>query len=89
MPTTLKIPSPSAAPSVQEADIADSRSVQTKLEDRTIPEVLKQLGVEPKSGLSSAEAKKRLDRYGPNALEEKKKSALAFFSDFSGDRFLG
>ncbi len=82
MPTILKTPSPSAAPPVQEAAIADSRSVQTNLEDLTIPEVLKQLGVDPKAGLSTAEAKKRLEQYGFNALEETKKSELGVFLGF-------
>jgi len=39
-----------------------------------VPNALKNLGVDPKSGLSATEAAKRLGQYGPNALEEKKKS---------------
>jgi Ca2+-transporting ATPase len=35
-----------------------------------INEVLKQLGTDPETGLSSEEAKKRLSTYGPNKLEE-------------------
>ena len=42
-----------------------------------VSDALKQLGVDPKSGLSDAEAKKRLEKYGPNALAEKKVSAEA------------
>jgi H+-transporting ATPase len=51
-------------------------------EKTSIPDVLKQLGVDAKAGLSSAEAKQRLTQYGPNALEEKKESALAMFGKF-------
>ena len=56
--------------------------VQNNIEHLTVPQVLKQLGVTPKAGLSSEEAKKRLGHYGPNALEEKKKSELAVFLGF-------
>jgi magnesium-transporting ATPase (P-type) len=44
--------------------------------------VLRQLGVDPKAGLSDADAQKRLSQYGPSALEEKKKSQLAVFLGF-------
>jgi H+-transporting ATPase len=47
-----------------------------------ISEALKQLGVDPKSGLSDAEAKTRLEKYGPNALAEKKVSAFEMFGKF-------
>jgi H+-transporting ATPase len=40
-------------------------------------EVLRSLGVDPAKGLSSAEAKARLEKYGPNALVEKTESLLA------------
>ena len=43
---------------------------------------MKQLGVDPKSGLSAAEAKTRLEKYGPNALAEKKVSAFEMFGKF-------
>ena len=83
MATTLGTPPTTSAVSTQEAAIAGGRSnVQTNLEHLTIPEVLKQLGVDPKAGLSTAEAQKRLSQYGPNALEEKKKSELAVFLGF-------
>jgi magnesium-transporting ATPase (P-type) len=36
----------------------------------------KQLRTDTKSGLSDTEAKKRLEKYGPNALPEKKVSAF-------------
>ncbi len=38
---------------------------------QTVTETLKTLDVEPDQGLSSAEAKQRLQRYGPNEVEEK------------------
>ena len=44
-----------------------------------VPEVLKELGASP-SGLSSAEAALRLEKYGRNSLKEKpRRSALAMF----------
>ena len=43
---------------------------------------LKQLKVDPQRGLSAAELASRLKQYGPNALEEKKKSQLAVFLGF-------
>jgi H+-transporting ATPase len=55
---------------------------KTDYEHIAVPDALKQLGVDPKSGLSSDEAKKRLTQYGPNALEEKKKSELAVLLGF-------
>jgi H+-transporting ATPase len=47
-----------------------------------VPDALKRLGVDPKVGLAAAEAQKRLAQYGPNALEEKKKSQIAVFLGF-------
>jgi H+-transporting ATPase len=37
------------------------------------------LGVDPKTGLNPADVQERLNNYGPNALAEEKKSALAAF----------
>ena len=51
-------------------------------EKLTSSDVLKQLNVDLKTGLADAEAKQRLGTYGPNALEEKKVSALAMFGKF-------
>ncbi|NGX62793.1 MAG: Calcium-transporting ATPase 1 [Candidatus Anoxychlamydiales bacterium] len=49
----------------------------------TNEEVLKNLDVDAEKGLTSSEAKARLEKYGPNALEEKKRSIfkqlLVFF----------
>src|SRR5216117_3070337 len=45
----------------------------------TIAEVLTTLGADPKTGLSPADLQERLNKYGPNALAEKKKSQLSAF----------
>ena len=66
-----------SAVSAQKAATASGGSdVKTNFEHLTIPQVLQQLGVDPKAGLSSSEAQNRLGQYGPNALEEKKKSEI-------------
>ena len=51
-------------------------------EHLSVSDVLKQLNVDATKGLSDADAKQRLAQYGPNALEEKKESALAMFGKF-------
>ncbi len=43
---------------------------------KTKENVLRELGVDARTGLSSEEAKKRLERHGPNRLEEKRKAGL-------------
>ena len=45
----------------------------------TVAEVLTKLGADPKTGLSPAAQQERLNKYGPNALAEKKKSQLSAF----------
>src|SRR5207249_4193044 len=45
----------------------------------TVAEVLTKLGADPKTGLSAAALQERLNKYGPNALAEKKKSQLSGF----------
>src|SRR5271166_4818701 len=51
----------------------------------SVAETLQKLGVDPKTGLAASEAQARLGKYGPNALEEKKKNALpAFLAYFWG-----
>ena len=60
-----------------ELRVQSQSSGKIDYEHLQIPDALKQLGVDPKSGLSDAEAKKRLEKYGPNALAEKKVSAEA------------
>ncbi len=46
------------------------------LEKLPVEKVLAQLAVKPEQGLSSAEARQRLAKYGPNALVEKEVSLL-------------
>jgi Cation transporter/ATPase, N-terminus len=46
---------------------------------RSPAEVLRSLGVDPTKGLSAAEARNRLEKYGPNALVGKKQSQVAVF----------
>ena len=45
----------------------------------TVGETLTKLAVDPKTGLSPDEIQERLNKYGPNALAEKKKSSLSAF----------
>jgi H+-transporting ATPase len=47
------------------------------LEKRPVAEVLAALEVKAETGLTSAEAERRLSQYGPNALVEKKEGLLA------------
>ncbi|WP_297816219.1 calcium-translocating P-type ATPase, PMCA-type [uncultured Lactobacillus sp.] len=55
-----------------------------KYYDKNIPEVEKDLDTSLKTGLSNEEAKKRLDKYGENALASKKKRSIIsrFFDQF-------
>ena len=60
--------------------MADTSNNQPKWYTLTLEEVGKALGVDPAKGLSSAEAKQRLQKFGPNRLaEKKKKSGLQSF----------
>jgi Ca2+-transporting ATPase len=55
--------------------MADTSDNQPKWYTLTPEEVAKQLQVDLAKGLSSAEAKQRLQKYGPNRLAEKKKKS--------------
>jgi Ca2+-transporting ATPase len=55
--------------------MADQTDKQTKWYTLSPEEVGKQLQVDPAKGLSSDEAKARLQKYGPNRLAEKKKKS--------------
>ncbi len=55
--------------------MADTTDNQPKWYTLTPEEVGKQLQVDPAKGLSAAEAKQRLQKYGPNRLAEKKKKS--------------
>ncbi len=48
----------------------------TDLEKAPLGEVLNGLGVAPDTGLTSADAKLRLDKYGPNTIAEQQQSLL-------------
>jgi len=59
-------------------------SVNDDLKNLSIPELEKKLGSSPE-GLTQEEAKKRLDKYGPNEIVEKKTNQfLKFLSYFWG-----
>ncbi len=61
-----------------------ANSEQQRLKDLPLSEVRKQLSSSP-DGLSNAEVKARLEKYGPNELPEKQQSAfLKFLSYFWG-----
>ena len=45
----------------------------------TIAEIILKLGTDPKIGLNPGQPQERLNKYGPNALPEEKKSALSAF----------
>lgn len=51
----------------------------------SVEEVCRELGVDPHKGLSSEEAKKRLEQYGPNELAERKRRTILqmFLSQFT------
>lgn len=45
-------------------------------QQKPVNNVIKELGVDPKSGLSEDEVKKRIQQYGYNEIEEKKESSI-------------
>jgi H+-transporting ATPase len=57
----------------------ESKTIAADAAKASIPKTLESLNVRTEAGLSSLEARSRLEKYGPNAIEEKKKSALAAF----------
>src|SRR5215471_8874635 len=67
-----------SAVALQPATRAPEGGTQTAidLEKMPVERVLAQLAVKPEQGLSSAEARQRLAKYGPNALVEKEVSLL-------------
>ena len=73
---------PSPGTKQQELQTTTVPEANVDFEHLPIPDALKQLGVDSKTGLSETEAKGRLAQYGPNALEEKRASALAMFGKF-------
>jgi magnesium-transporting ATPase (P-type) len=85
--STLAVPFTQSQKS--EAQVQSQSSGKIDYEHLQIPDALKQLGVDAKSGLSDAEAKKRLEKYGANALPEKKVSAFEMFGKFFWGRCRG
>jgi H+-transporting ATPase len=70
--------------SLSRDDTGTSQSIVAKAKDISISDLMKQLGASS-DGLSAAEAKSRLDKYGYNELAEKKESPiLKFLSYFWG-----
>jgi len=56
-----------------------------ELEKKSIRDIVKELATDPEKGLSEGEAGKRLEAYGENAVEEKRRSpVLEFLSHFWG-----
>ncbi|HBT38859.1 MAG TPA: hypothetical protein DEA64_01925, partial [Pseudothermotoga sp.] len=51
----------------------------------SMEQVCRELSVDPQKGLSSEEAKRRLQQYGPNELAEKKRRTILqmFLSQFT------
>ena len=53
--------------------------------DKPLDDILKELSADPRDGLSQAEARKRIEEYGYNAVDEERKSpVLQFLSHFWG-----
>jgi magnesium-transporting ATPase (P-type) len=69
------------------ADAAPNRAGD--LEKASVDQVLAALDVQPNKGLSSAEAEKRLAKYGPNAIVERQiNAALEFWQDHKASNAL-
>ncbi len=61
------------------------KSEKAPYEEQSLQETLADLGADPERGLSTQEAKQRIDKYGPNSIEEEKKNPiLKFLSYFWG-----
>jgi magnesium-transporting ATPase (P-type) len=60
--------------------MTDSAEKQPKWYTLSTEDVAKQLQVDPAKGLSSDEAKSRLQKYGPNRLAEEEKVRMASIS---------
>ncbi len=72
-----------AKPTAPHAKSPDKKPAEAKDDLKTLPlsEVEKRLGATP-DGLSQDEAAKRLEKYGPNEIEEKKTNALLKFLSY-------
>jgi len=61
------------------------RSEKSHYEEQSLQETLADLGADPEHGLSTEDAKQRIDEYGPNSIEEEKENPiLKFLSYFWG-----
>ena len=74
-PQASGLPSDAEHKDAEHKDIVDEPTASAT----SVAEVLKKLNVDPKLGLAENEAQSRLAQYGPNALEEHKKSELKAF----------
>ncbi|RVU71034.1 plasma-membrane proton-efflux P-type ATPase [Lactobacillus xujianguonis] len=69
----------------EQKKVVSNATAQGSLEKADLKDVLSQMQVDPKVGLSDAEAKKRLAEYGPNAITAKEEPMwLKFLKDFTG-----
>jgi len=59
--------------------MAAAASAAVPLDKASIADVFRNLDVNAQNGLTSAEARARAAKYGPNAIEEKKRSPWAMF----------
>jgi H+-transporting ATPase len=64
---------------IRYSHVTENRSGAGKIENLPITEALAQLQTDPIIGLSTNEAKRRKDKYGPNEVPEKKQNSLAAF----------
>ena len=77
-----------ARPHATQGGVEATPETKTDLQTLPIDQVEKQLGSSP-NGLTQAEATKRLTKYGPNEIEEKRTNAILSCLRISGDRSPG
>lgn len=58
---------------MEKEEVTEVNQKQVSFETKTAQDVEKEFSTDFKNGLTSEEAKRRLEKYGPNKLEEKKK----------------
>jgi len=49
---------------------------------KSAEEIIREQGVDPSLGLAAGEAKARLEKFGPNEIEQKQESALLKFLSY-------
>ncbi len=62
--------------------LGDLQGIAQKAKHMSVEEVLKYLNVDPKRGLTTEEAKRRLREVGPNEIPEKKVSPIVKFLSY-------